>query len=154
MEQRELQSWSVGGQGMPRCALGRGQLLSWADPCQPPIYCHVQGTERLCRQTLLPFHGAGAGMGEPAALPPLTPFQQLLPILLSAMVPQHPGPSAPGQPSGHGGLGVTASTQPDPCNGCRAPRSPPQHREAAGWPFKAFFSLSLVKRCLGGELPI
>lgn len=137
----------LGAKGSPGVlgALGTGESLSWAGPCQPPIYCRVLGTEWLCRQTLLPFQGAGAGMDEPAALPPLTPFQQLLPILLSTMVPQHPDPTAPGQLRGHGGLGVTAPTQPDPCNGYRGPRSPPQHREAAGWPFKAFFPPLLLK---------
>lgn len=146
----------LGAKGCPGVlgALGTGEPLSWASPCQLPIYCHIQGMERLCRQTLLPFHGAGAEMGELSALPPLSLSQQLLPILLSAVVSHHPGPTAPGQLRGHGGLGVTALTQPDPCSGCRAPGSPPQRREAAGWPFKAFFSPSLVKRCLGGELPI
>lgn len=139
----------LGAKGCPGVlgALDTGQQLSWAGPCQPPIYCHVQGTDGLCRQTSLPVHGAGAGMDEPAGLPPLTPFQQLLPILLSARVPQHPGPTAPGQLLVPKGTWRESQPQPSPTPVMGAEHLGLCHgagKQLAG-PLKPFFPPLLLK---------
>lgn len=98
-----------------------------------------------------------AVMDEPTGLPPLARLSSPS----SAAGPTAPRSSgtraAAGPQRERGAREPQHQPSPTPAAAVRVPGSPLQRREAAGWPFKAFFFFfppSLVKRCLGGELPI
>lgn len=113
--------------------------------CKPPLFINMLSAQIYSagRHLLLAFTRVWRRvMNEPTALPPL----RLLSSPSSASgpaAPSSPSPPADTRPQGEPGAQEPRHrSRPTPATGAWVPRSPLQRREAAGWPFKAFFFLS------------